>query len=114
MKNKPIVGKLVFTKLDISTSEPLPNTLVEIYNAETDELLYSERTRENGEIEIDNLRYGKYYILEKEAPEGYTLNDEKMFFEIKEDGEIIKCTMVDEKIRGFLTMCEDYAPPLSA
>ena len=36
--------------------------------------------------------------MEKEAPEGYTLNPEKMYFEILEDGEIVKCTMVDEKI----------------
>ena len=98
MKDKPITGTLVFSKLDVSTSEPLPNTLIEIYNAETDELIYSGRTDENGEITIEELRYGKYYILEKEAPEGYTLNEEKMYFEIFEDGEIVKCTMVDEKI----------------
>ena len=49
-------------------------------------------------LQLKNLRYGKYYILEKEAPEGYTLNEEKMYFEILEDGEIVKCTMVDEKI----------------
>ena len=98
MKNKPITGTLVFSKLDVSTSEPLPNTLIEIYNAETDELVYSGRTDENGEITIEELRFGRYYILEKEAPEGYTLNEEKMYFEILEDGEIVKCTMVDEKI----------------
>ena len=56
------------------------------------------RTDENGEITIEELRFGRYYILEKEAPEGYTLNEEKMYFEILEDGEIVKCTMVDEKI----------------
>lgn len=98
MKNKPITGKLVFTKLDISTQEPLPNTLIEIRNADTDELVFSGRTNDEGQIIIDELRYGKYYILEKEAPEGYYLNEEKMFFEILEDSEIVKCTMVDEKI----------------
>ena len=41
---------------------------------------------------------GKYYILEKEAPEGYTLNDEKMYFEVKENGEIVKATMTDDKL----------------
>jgi LPXTG-motif cell wall-anchored protein len=97
MKDKPITGTLKFTKLDVSTSEPLPNTLIEIYN-EKDELVYSGRTDENGEITIEDLRYGKYYILEKEAPEGYTLNEEKMYFEILEDGEIVKCTMTDEKV----------------
>ena len=97
MKNRPIFGKLEFTKVDISTSEPLPNTLIEIYN-ENGELIFSGRTDENGMVVIDELRYGKYYVLEKEAPEGYILNEEKMFFEILEDGEIVKTTMVNEQV----------------
>ena len=97
MKNKPITGTVEITKQDVSTNEPLPNTLIEVYN-EKDELIFSGRTDENGKITIENLRYGKYYFLEKEAPEGYTINPEKMYFEILEDGEIVKCTMVDEKV----------------
>ena len=97
MKDKKITSTLVFTKTDVSTSEPLPNTLIEIYN-EKDELIFSGRTDENGQVIIEELEYGKYYILEKEAPTGYTLNEEKMYFEVKEDGEIIKCTMTDDKI----------------
>ena len=38
------------------------------------------------------------YILEKEAPEGYTLNPERMYFEILEDGKVVKATMTDEKV----------------
>ena len=83
--------------MDISTSEPLPNTLIEIYN-ENEELVFSGKTDENGMIVIEELRYGKYYVLEKEAPEGYILNEEKMFFEILEDGEIVKTTMVNEQV----------------
>jgi len=97
MKNKPITGSLVFTKLSISTSEPLPNTLIQIYT-ENDELVFEGRTDESGMIVIDDLKYGKYYILEKEAPEGYILSEEKMFFEILEDGEIVKATMTNEKV----------------
>ena len=97
LKNEKITGKLEFSKVDFSTSEPLPNTLIEIYN-ENDELVYSGRTDENGKIVIDNLEYGKYYILEKEAPEGYQLNPDKMWFEITEEGEIVKSEMKDEKV----------------
>ena len=98
MKDEDITGTLEFTKADISTDEPLPNTLIEIYNAENDELVFSGRTDENGNITIDKIKYGKYYILEKEAPEGYQLNPEKMYFEITEDGQVIKSVMKDEKI----------------
>lgn len=95
MKDKPITGTLEFTKTDVSTSEALPNTLIEIYN-EKDELIFSGRTDENGKITIPEIRYGKYYIVEKEAPEGYKINEEKMYFEITEDGQVVKCNMLDE------------------
>ena len=97
MTNKPIYGTLEFTKTDLSTSEPLPNTKIEIYT-EKDELIFEGITDEEGKIIIEELRYGRYYILEKEAPEGYILNTEKMYFEILEDGEIVKCTMTNEQV----------------
>ena len=111
MKNKPITSTVEITKIDISTSEPLPNTLIEVYN-DKDELVYSGRTNEEGKVIIEELRYGKYYFIEKEAPEGYTLNSEKMYFEVLEDGEIVKCTMQDEKIvvEVPITFKNDYLP----
>ena len=98
MKDEDITGTLEFTKLDFSNDNPLPNTLIEIYNAETDELVFSGRTNEEGIITIEKIKYGKYYILEKEAPEGYELNPDRMYFEIKEDGEIVKSVMKDHQI----------------
>ena len=102
MTNEKFKGDFEFTKIDLSTGDPLPNTLIEVYNADTDELIFSGRTDESGKIIIKNLEYGKYYILEKEAPESYVLNEEKMYFEILEDGEIVKTTMTNEKIKADL------------
>ncbi len=101
MTNKPITGKLDFTKVDFSTSKPLPNTKIEIYT-ENDELIYSGITDKKGKIVIDELRYGRYYILEKEAPKNYILNEEKMYFEILENGEIVKTTMTNEGLPSTL------------
>ena len=97
-KNEQITGTLEFSKEDISTGEKLPNTLIEIRKADTDELVFSGRTDEFGKITITDLEYGKYYIIEKEAPEGYNINDEKIYFEILEDGKVVKATMKDSKI----------------
>ncbi len=98
MTNKPITSTLEFTKVDFSTSEPLHNTLIEIYK-DDDTLVFSGYTNEEGKIIIDELRYGRYYILEKAAPEGYEINTDKMYFEVLQDGEVIKATMKDEKIK---------------
>ena len=97
IENRVPTGKLEFTKTDFSESKTLPNTTIEIYS-EDDILIFSGKTDENGKIVIDKLPIGKFYILEKEAPEGYKINEEKMWFEIKADGEIIKSTMKDEQI----------------
>ena len=99
MKNEKIKGSLEFTKVDLSTSNPIPNTKIEIYNADTDKLIYSGLTDENGKIIIDNLEYGRYYIKEVEtASPDYILNTEKMYFEIRENGEVVKATMTNEKV----------------
>ena len=97
LENYVPTGKLEFTKTDFSESQTLPNTTIEIYS-EDDILIYSGKTDENGKIVIDKLPIGKFYILEKEAPEGYELNEEKMWFEIKENGEVVKATMKDNQI----------------
>ncbi len=43
------------------------------------------------------LPYGKYTYKERFALEGYLLNEEMFSFEIKEDSQIIKLTVKDQK-----------------
>ena len=97
LKNYLPKGKLEFTKKDLATGEEIPNTKIEIYT-DKDELIYTGLTDENGQVIIDNLFAGTFYLIEKEAPEGYLLNDEKIYFTILENGEVIKTSMDDEKV----------------
>ena len=101
MTNKPITNDIELTKLDFSTDEPIANTLIELYNADTDELIFSDRTDGYGKIIFKNVRYGRYYLIEKETSDSsYVLNTEKMYFEILEDGKIQKATLKNKKKEG--------------
>ena len=55
-------------------------------------------TQEDGKIVVDNLFVGKFYIIEKNPASGYQYSEEKVFFEIKENGEIVKANMTNEQI----------------
>ncbi len=118
IKNYLAKGTLEFSKVDFSTGESLPNTKIEIYT-EDDELMGSYITDDKGMVVIKDLPLingKKYYILEKEAPISYVLNEEKMWFEITTNGEIIKCTMTNEKIKGiveFLKVDSETGDPLA-
>ena len=95
MTNKPITGELEITKKDIIDGELIPNAKFEILN-ENKEVVKKGKTDENG-IAKFQLGYGKYYYREYEAPSGYILDGKLYPFEIKTDGEIIKCIATNRK-----------------
>lgn len=97
LDNKYPKGELEFTKTDLVTGNPLPDTKIEIFT-ENGVKVFEGRTDENGKIIITDLPVGKYFILESDAPDGYILNEEKMWFSITENGEIVKADMTNEKI----------------
>lgn len=97
LSNKYEKGILEFIKTDFVTGESLPNTKIEIYT-EDDMKIFEGYTDEEGKIVIENLPVGKYYLVEVDAPEGYTLNPERIYFEIKDNGEIVKANMSNDQI----------------
>lgn len=97
-KNYLAKGDFELSKVDLSIGEPVEGALIEIYT-EDDILIYSGRTDKSGKLYVKGLESGKKYkFVEKEAPEGYILNDEIHEFEILNNGDIVKDTLSNEKI----------------
>ena len=74
----------------------MPNVEFNIYT-DKDELVFSGLTDENGKIIIKDLFVGKYYIVETNTIDGYVLSDEKVYFEIKENGEVVTVYMYSKQ-----------------
>ena len=93
--NQPIVGKLELTKKDVANGKLLPDAGFRIKD-EQGNIVATGTTDRNG-IATFVLRYGKYTYQEYAAPDGYEIDTKEYPFEIKEDGQIIKATMTNEK-----------------
>ena len=93
--NQPGTGELWLTKKDVSDGKLLPGVGFRIRN-EDGEIVTEGYTDENGEARF-SLRVGKYTYQEFAALEGYELDDAEYPFEIKENGEIVKAVMTNEK-----------------
>lgn len=96
MVNFPYQGRLEFLKLDAATGSSLKDAYIEIYS-DKDVLVYQGKTNEAGKLIVDKLDYGKYYLIEKKAPDGYARYLDKMYFEIKEEGQIVSLQLENEQ-----------------
>lgn len=97
LNNRLKKGSVEIEKTDVSTGKPLPDTGIEILD-EGKNVLVQTRTDEEGKATFDALPTGRYFFREFDAPKGYRIDETPFPFEIREDGEIIKCEMTNEKI----------------
>ncbi|MFR9088090.1 MAG: collagen binding domain-containing protein [Oscillospiraceae bacterium] len=94
--NQPITGKLELTKKDISDGKLLPGVGFRIWN-EQGEIVTEGYTDQNGIAEF-TLRYGKYTYQEFDPLDNYQPDETEYPFEIRENGEIVKAEMTNERI----------------
>ncbi len=85
-------GKFILNKIDGITNLPIEGVLIGIYTID-DVLIDKVYTNSLGIIEIDNLLVGKYKYKEEESKEGYVLDNNYYYFEIKENNEIVTDTL---------------------
>ena len=69
----------------------------DIFNAKTDKLGGTLQEGDTGVYTLDSLPYGKFFLHEDKAPEGFVQDNIYYPFEIKEDGQIVNFETVPGK-----------------
>lgn len=78
-------------------NKPLSGVTVNIYDS-SKKIVYTKTTDENGEIKIDDITYGDYYLKQVSVPNGYELNDETISFIVNDDNCLSKISMKNNKV----------------
>lgn len=109
-ENIPIKGNATTTKIDAEFPEnKLSGAIFEVYvdtdsnqefNADTDTLIGEMTEGEPGIYTINALRYGGFFLYEKQAPIGYLKDNTYHYFEIRNNGETV--TVENKAGVGFL------------
>ena len=106
--------KLSISKQDITNSKELPGATLQILDSQGNEIkdadgnvLYKWISTEDPHY-IEGLPAGKYFLVEIIAPNGYVLSEERIEFELKENGEIVSVVMqntpiIDVPATGYTT-----------
>lgn len=103
--NAFITGNVTTIKTDKDTAEKLSGAVFEVY-VDTDgdkvfgekDVLYGTLTEtEAGIYLLEGLRYGGYFLYEKESPVNYNVNSEYHYFAITEDGKTVTVETTEGK-----------------
>lgn len=106
-------GKITITKHDLETDQTVPGAVYQLYAADT--IYYPDghrvvkynrgdlvgtfpATATNGQSYLDKLYLGKYYIIEKTAPDGYFLSDQRYDVELTYAGQNVAVTTRSQKV----------------
>ena len=87
--------KVQISKQDITSKEEIAGAKLRITDLNGKEIISWVSTTTPKLIK--NLKPGKYYLEETQAPDGYILSTEKKEFEVKEDGTVTSIVFYNEK-----------------
>ena len=103
--NKFITGNVTTTKTDKDTAEKLSGAVFEVYVDSNGDKVFGEKDAlygtltetEAGVYALEALRYGGYFLHEKESPVNYNGNSEYHYFAITENGQTVTVETTDGK-----------------
>ncbi|MFK4415704.1 LPXTG-motif cell wall-anchored protein [Bacillus sp. RC251] len=103
LTNKKFVGKVVLTKTDAKSREKLEHAVFSLLDQNKQVIPEHKEltTNDKGQITVDNLKPGTYYLKETKAPEHYKLDDRLIEVKIEEDQTtVINRTATNSLIPG--------------
>ncbi|AMN30835.1 TPA: SpaA isopeptide-forming pilin-related protein [Clostridium perfringens] len=102
VSNDRITGDVELLKVDSETKEPLAdvNFKFTCIDGFMKDQTWDLTSNEDGKINLKGLEYGKYRVDEVSTLWNYVLNKEPLYFEIKENGQVVKLEMENKKIRA--------------
>ena len=86
IKNDPL-KTIRISKLDSEKNTRVAGAVIDVYDQNRE--LVKEITTTNSYVDIPDLYYGKYYIVEKTAPEGYNKTDREQEITIDRNSPLI-------------------------
>lgn len=96
-------GSIELTKVDENDETvTLPNAVYTLYKSDGTVYRSDLKTDKNGKLKVDNIEWGSYYFMEKTAPPGYGLSDEKIRFSVNylTAGKVQQVTAKDPMMTG--------------
>ena len=93
-------GKILLRKTDKDSGKQVAKAVYAIYDASNDQEVARLTSVADGYASSDYLRFGKYYVKEVIAPDGYVRNDTKYPVTISENEQLVEVNGVDERVRG--------------
>lgn len=102
VSNDRITGDMELLKVDSETKEPLAD--IEFKVTALDGLMKGQtwdlKSNDKGIVSLKGLEYGHYKIEEVKTLWNYVINKEPIFFDVKENGQVVKLEMENKKIRA--------------
>lgn len=106
VENEKLIGSMELLKLDNDTKEPMKEVEFKVVGLDSfdKDKEFTLKTNEEGKAALNGLHKGKFRVDEIKTLEGYLLNKETVYFEITENGQVVKLEITNQIKKGSVSL----------